>query len=83
MRTENGEESFVDILRELDKNKFARQIADKIEQLQKESAKLNFLLIIGAFTTIIFLNYMNKLSMESNGWIIAGSVNNFAETPNV
>jgi hypothetical protein len=70
----NEEESFTDILRELDKNKFVRLILERWNEQAKRNMQTTIVIVLAVLATILILNWWGKLSVESNGWVIAALI---------
>jgi hypothetical protein len=71
---EEKEESFTDVLHELEKNKFAKSVVEKLHEQSKLNMWITITAVIAVLLTILLLNYGGKLTEESNGWIIAAIV---------
>lgn len=70
----NQDESLTELLQELDKNKFVKSIAEKWQEQSKTNAKLTLILVAALLVTMLVLNWWGKLSMESNGWLLAALI---------
>ncbi|MEM4255217.1 MAG: hypothetical protein QXR53_02715 [Candidatus Norongarragalinales archaeon] len=68
------DERLTDVLRELDKNKFARMVADRWYDLSKQNAKMTTIIVFAVLATVLILNWQEKLTMETNGWVIASLI---------
>ena len=62
------------ILRELEKNKFVKLLMERWFERAKMSSIMTALTVFAILLTILLLNLMGKLTMESNGWIIAALI---------
>lgn len=70
----NEEESLTDVLRELEKNKFAKSVLEKLHMQSKMNMWVTITSVLAVLVTILLLNWGGKLTEESNGWIIAAIV---------
>lgn len=71
------EETFTDILHELEKNKFAKLVMERWSEQSKRNMQTTITIVIAVLLTILLLNWGEKLSVESNGWIIAALIGLF------
>jgi len=70
----NDYEGIKEILRELEKNKFCKFVAEQLSEQEKIQKITTILIIIAVLLTIVVLNWWNKLTPESNGWILAALI---------
>jgi len=64
----------VKFLRELEKSKFAKFIAQRWDEQAKMRMKTTLLITCVVLATILLLNWGAKLSQEANGWLLAALV---------
>ena len=67
-------ESVKEILRELEKNKFVKHVADMWGEQAKLKKKTTMVVVLAILAVILILNWWSKLTPESNGWIIAALI---------
>ena len=70
-KKENDAESIKKVLRELDKNKLVKFVVERWNEQAKLQKYATLAVVLAMLGTIILLNLWNKLTLESNGWIIA------------
>ena len=59
------------LLQELEKSKFAKQCIDYWHEQAKMHMQTTLIIVAAVLITILLLNWGGKLTVESNGWIIA------------
>ena len=67
-------EGIKNLLRELEKNKFAKHVAGLWDEQVKLQKKATLVVVLAVLVTIVLLNLWGKLTSESNGWIIAALI---------
>lgn len=68
------DESLTEILHELEKNKFVKLLMERWHEQTKLRMQNTLIVVSAVLITILLLNFWGKLSMESNGWIIAALI---------
>ena len=64
-------ESINKVLRELEKNKFVKRYMEQQRELSKAHMRTTIIIVGTILVTMLLLNWGGKLSMESNGWLLA------------
>ena len=59
------------VLQELDKNKFVKYLTDKLHEQSKMQMLTTAFIVSAVLAVLLLLNWGDKLTQESNGWIIA------------
>jgi xanthine/uracil permease len=59
------------VLQALEKSKLVKRVVEYWYEQPKIHARTTIIIVSLVLLTILLLNLMGKLSMESNGWIIA------------
>jgi len=69
-----NKESVSDVLRELDNNKFAKAVMERLEIQSKRNMQTTLIIVLAVLATLLLLNWGEKLTSEANGWIIAALI---------
>lgn len=69
-----NEESITEVLHELDKNQFIKQALASWLVQSKKKMWTTLAVVSAILVTVLLLNWGGKLSMESNGWILAALI---------
>ncbi len=71
---QNDIESINELLKGLEKNKFVKSVMQNWHDLARVRMRTSLILVFAVLGTMLLLNLIGKLSIESNGWILAALI---------